>query len=163
MSVPKLKPDAAAAGSATGDLPAGPPAGSYVLEAQIGHLLRRAHQRATALFQARMDEVGLTPTQYAALVKIGEVGEISQNHLGRLTAMDPATSQGVIRRLQARGLIVLRPDPDDRRRTLLSLNDAGRRLVPTAIARGRAITKDTLAPLEAAEQATLLDLLKRLI
>jgi DNA-binding MarR family transcriptional regulator len=110
-----------------------------------------------------MDEVGLTPTQYAALVKIGEVGEISQNHLGRLTAMDPATSQGVIRRLQARGLIVLRPDPDDRRRTLVSQSDAGRRLVPTAIARGRAITRETLAPLEAAEQATLLDLLKRLI
>ncbi|MEJ0069470.1 MAG: MarR family winged helix-turn-helix transcriptional regulator [Pseudomonadota bacterium] len=134
-----------------------------MLEAQIGHLLRRAHQRATALFQTRMEEVGLTPTQYAALVKIGEVVEISQNHLGRLTAMDPATSQGVIRRLQARGLIALRPDPDDRRRTLLSLSDAGRRLVPTAIGRGRAISQATLAPLDDTEQAMFLSLLKRLI
>jgi DNA-binding MarR family transcriptional regulator len=163
MAVPKLKPDAATAAPAAGDLPAGSATGPYVLEEQIGHLLRRAHQRATALFQARMEEVGLTPTQYAALVKIGEVVETSQNHLGRLTAMDPATSQGVIRRLQARGLIGLRPDPDDRRRTLLTLSDAGKRLLPTAIARGGAITQATLAPLDAAEQAQFLDLLKRLI
>jgi len=110
-----------------------------------------------------MDELALTPTQYAALVKIGDVGEISQNHLGRLTAMDPATSQGVIRRLEAHGLIALRPDPDDRRRTLLSLNDAGKRLVRVAVARGRAITRATLAPLAPGEQAVLLALLKRLI
>jgi len=32
------------------------------------------------------------------LVKLREVGEPSQNELGRLTAMDPATTQGVIRR-----------------------------------------------------------------
>jgi DNA-binding MarR family transcriptional regulator len=154
MSLPTLKADAESNLAATEP---------YRLEQQVGHLLRRAHQRATALFQEHMDELALTPTQYAALVKIAEVGEISQNHLGRLTAMDPATSQGVIRRLQAHGLIALRPDPDDRRRTLLSLNEAGKRLVPAAIAHGRAITRATLAPLAPDEQAVLLGLLKRLI
>ena len=154
MSLPTLKADAEQDPAA---------AEPYRLELQVGHLLRRAHQRATALFQEHMDELALTPTQYAALVKIGDVSEISQNHLGRLTAMDPATSQGVIRRLEAHGLIALRPDPDDRRRTLLSLNDAGKWLVRVAIARGRAITRATLAPLAADEQAVLLALLKRLI
>lgn len=139
------------------------PDGAYVLEEQIGHLLRRAHQRATALFQDGMAELGLTPTQYAALVKIGEVGEVSQNHLGRLTAMDPATSQGVIKRLEAHGLIGLRPDPADRRRTLLSLSEAGRALIDPAIARGRAITRATLAPLDDEERTRFLALLKKLI
>jgi DNA-binding MarR family transcriptional regulator len=135
----------------------------YVLEEQIGHLLRRAHQRATAVFQEAMTEVGLTPTQYAALVKVGDLGEVSQNHLGRLTAMDPATSQGVIRRLEGHGLIAQRPDPADRRRTLLSLTPAGRQVLDPAIARGRAITRATLAPLDGEEQARLLALLKKLI
>jgi DNA-binding MarR family transcriptional regulator len=135
---------------------------TYRLEDQIGHLLRRAHQRATAVFLEAMGEIELTPTQYAALVKIGDVGEISQNHLGRLTAMDPATSQGVIRRLHAHGLINVRPDPDDRRRTLLSLSAAGKRVLPAAIAHGRAVTRATLAPLAEDEQAVLLALLKRL-
>ena len=139
------------------------PGAPYVLEEQIGHLLRRAHQRATAVFQETMGELGLTPTQYAALVKVGEVGEISQNHLGRLTAMDPATSQGVIRRLEAQGLVTLRPDPSDRRRTLLSLTPAGKRILDPAIARGRAITHATLAPLDHAEQARFLSMLKKLI
>jgi len=157
MPLPKLKSDTGVAA---------PPAAAeapYVLEEQVGHLLRRAHQRATALFLEVMDEIEITPTQYAALVKIADRGEISQNHLGRLIAMDPATSQGVIRRLEARGLITLRADPDDRRRTLLSLSAAGRRLLPAAIARGREITAGTLAPLDADERAVLLGLLKKLI
>ena len=155
MTLPKLKAETARDAAKRADP-------TYLLEAQVGHLLRRAHQRATAVFLDVMDELELTPTQYAALVKIADLGEVSQNHLGRLTAMDPATSQGVIRRLEARGLITQRPDPDDRRRTLLSLSPAGRRLVPTAVARGRAITAATLAPLEADEQATLLRLLRKL-
>lgn len=156
MSLPKL--EAAAASDA--DAPEGFP---YLLEEQIGHLLRRAHQRATALFIEHIGDAGLTPTQYAALVKIGDVGEISQNHLGRLTAMDPATSQGVIRRLQARGLIEIRPDPVDRRRTLLSLSAQGGALVPQAVKRGRAITERTLAPLDAAERTMFIRLLKKLV
>ena len=39
----------------------------YVLEDQIGYLLRRAHQRASAIFQEIMIE-GLTPPQFAAAV-----------------------------------------------------------------------------------------------
>ena len=156
MPLPKLKADTRA------DAAQAPADRAYVLEEQIGHLLRRAHQRATALFLEVMDELELTPTQYAALVKIADMGEISQNHLGRLTAMDPATSQGVIRRLEAHGLIALRADPDDRRRTLLSLSGAGRRLLPAAIARGREITEGTLAPLDPEERAAFLALLKKL-
>src|SRR5690242_11442214 len=89
--------------------------GGYVLEEQIGHLLRRAHQKATAIFMAELgDEFELTPTQYAALVKLHDAGEQSQNQLGRATAMDPATIQGVIRRLEERRLIERAADAGDR-------------------------------------------------
>lgn len=134
----------------------------YVLERQVGHLLRRAHQRHTALFQEMIAEHSLTPLQFAALVKLHDLGEASQNHLGRLTAMDAATMQGVIKRLLARGLIDRRPDPDDRRRLILSLSEAGRVLVIAAIDRGREITRRTLDPLDADEQEVFLDCLARL-
>ena len=138
-----------------------PPAG-YRLEAQIGHLLRRAHQRATAIFQAEIGDGNVTPTQFAALVRLLEEGETSQNHLGRLTAMDPATIQGVIRRLVERRLIESRPDPDDRRRMLLRLSPDGRDLVARLLPNGPRVTAATLDPLNAEEQRTLLALLKRL-
>ena len=35
---------------------------SYVLEDQIGHLLRRAHQRATQIFIETFANADLTPT-----------------------------------------------------------------------------------------------------
>ncbi len=134
----------------------------YALEDQVGYLLRRAHQRATAIFLERMGPLSLTPTQFAAMVKIGDEGMVSQNHLGRMTAMDPATSQGVIRRLEAQGLVSRAPDPIDRRRTQLCLTEAGRAAVADAKQIGRDVTRATLAPLDAAEQAALIRLLKKL-
>ena len=152
QQAPKLAPAA--------PLPAPDP--DYRLEAQVGHLLRRAHQRHTALFEKGLGDLDLTPTQFAALVKIADRGEVSQNLLGRLTAMDPATIQGVIQRLMARGLIERRPDPADRRATLLRLTQTGAALARDAVARAKAVTQATLDPLPESERETLLVLLKKL-
>ncbi|MFM7346646.1 MAG: MarR family winged helix-turn-helix transcriptional regulator [Tagaea sp.] len=142
--------------------PAPSPDPDYRLEAQIGHLLRRAHQRHASLFEKGLGDLDLTPTQFAALVKIGDRGEVSQNLLGRLTAMDPATIQGVIQRLMARGLIERRPDPADRRATLLRLTATGTALAREAVARAKTVTQATLEPLPPSERETLLALLKKL-
>ncbi len=77
-----------------------PGAGRYVLDEQIGFLLRVAMQRHTSIFTSRMIE-GLTQTQFAALAKLYEVGPCSQNHLGRLIFLDAATIKGVVDRLGA--------------------------------------------------------------
>lgn len=124
--------------------------------------MRRTHQRHAALFQEIMGSVDLTPMQFAALVKIRDEGEVTQNQLGRLTAMDPATIQGVVQRLLLRDLVLRRADPADRRMTILSLTPAGTRLARDSIARARDITRATLAPLTAAEQSQLIDLLRKL-
>lgn len=134
----------------------------YALEQQVGYLLRRAHQRASAIFSAAMAPHNLTPTQFAALVKIRDAAPISQNRLGRLTAMDPATMQGVIGRLGERGLINRTADTKDRRRTLLSLTEEGARLVDLASTHGIKISAQTLAPLDAAEQQAFLALLEKI-
>ena len=135
---------------------------AYRLEDQVGHLLRRAHQRATAIFLERLNDADVTPTQFAALAKLADEGELSQNHLGRLTAMDPATIQGVTHRLRARGLIAGRADPKDGRRTLLRLSATGVRLAKRVIPKGFGVSEGVLAPLSQAEQKRFLGLLKRL-
>ena len=133
----------------------------YILEDQVGHLLRRAHQRATSLFQEIMNQ-DLTPPQFAALVKIGDFGTVSQNRLGRAVAMDPATSQGVTQRLLAKNLIRREPDPKDRRCTLLSRTAEGEALVHKLLSVGLLISETTLEPLTAEERKTFLLLLKKL-
>ena len=87
---------------------------SYILDEQIGFILRQVWQRHTTIF-ARDIGINLTPTQWAALSKLCESGSCSQNQLGRLTSMDVATIKGVIDRLTARGLTETSPDPDDGR------------------------------------------------
>ena len=134
----------------------------YRLEQQIGHILRRAHQRASAIFKTQFAAHELTPTQFAALVKIADQGEVSQNLLGRLTAMDPATMKGVIGRLHRRRLIASKADAADRRRTLWSLTAAGKKLLCGAIEAGLATSNQTLAPLDGKEQKILQRLLSRL-
>jgi MarR family transcriptional regulator, lower aerobic nicotinate degradation pathway regulator len=135
---------------------------SYVLQDQIGHLLRRAHQRATQIFLETFEEAGLTPTQWAALAMLAEEGAASQNALGRMTAMDPATIQGVIRRLEERGLITREPDPDDKRRTKLRLSQEGATLVGRLLATGTRVTDRTLEPLGPEDRRKFLEMLAKL-
>ncbi len=132
----------------------------YVLDAQIGYVLRRVTQRHLALFSDAIPEV--TTTQFAVLARLAELGPQSQNALGRETALDAATIKGVVDRLARQGLVSTFPDPDDRRRLTVDLSDEGRavflRLVPTALE----VSARTLGPLSEAEQRQLLDLLMRL-
>jgi DNA-binding MarR family transcriptional regulator len=137
-------------------------AGDYNLDEQVGFLMRRAQQRHLAIFQRIMGEEGPTPTQFAALVKLSTGEEISQNLLGRMTAMDPATIKGVIARLAERGLVERLPDRQDQRRLLVRLSAAGREAVPMLIEKARAITAATLSPLSREEAERLLALLARL-
>jgi DNA-binding MarR family transcriptional regulator len=133
----------------------------YILDEQIGFILRQVWQRHAAIF-ARDIGISLTPTQWAALAKLNETGPCSQNQLGRLTAMDVATIKGVIDRLTARGLTETSPDPDDGRRLLISLTRAGQQIAEKAVLNALAISRETLAPLDARERETLFALLNKL-
>ena len=135
--------------------------GDYDIEGQAGFLLRRAHQRHVSLFQSGMVGLELTPTQFNALVRVIELRDVTQNQLGRLAAMDPATTQGVVRRLVQRGLVQRRADPADKRTMVLSPTDAGIRLGTAAVSAGRSVTEATLAPLSVGERRTFLKLLQK--
>ncbi len=129
-------------------------ASDYVLEEQVGFVLRQVAQRHAAIFTSGVDG-DITPTQWAALAKLREAGPLSQNLLGRQTVMDGATIKGVIDRLMVRGLVEVGPDPDDGRRRLIDLTAAGRDLVDSLAPRALLISAETLAPLDAAERKTL--------
>ncbi len=133
----------------------------YVLDDQIGFVLRRVTQRHLAIFSGLIPQV--TTTQFAALAKLAELGPLSQNRLGRETAMDAATIKGVVDRLRRIDLVETTDDPDDRRRLTVALTDSGRALIKTALPKAHEITARTLAPLTPEDQVTLLALLARLL
>ena len=133
----------------------------YRLDDQVGFILRQATQRHATIFASGIGG-GLTPTQWAALAKLHEAGPLSQNLLGRHTAMDAATIKGVVDRLVRRGLATAEPDAADGRRLLVALTAEGDELVRRLLPHASAITAETLGPLTTAEQQTLISLLLRL-
>lgn len=133
----------------------------YRLDASAGHLLRRAHQRHQAIFLDAAGGLGLTGPQFAALLRLAELGRATQNQLGRLTAMDSATVGGVVRRLCARDLVRSDGDPMDRRTRVLTLTERGHAMLGAAQAAGRRANDALLEPLTAAERTQFLRLLRR--
>ena len=133
-------------------------ANDYQLEDQIGYKLRLASQRHLEIFSRYLPD--MTPTQFSILARLFEVGEVSQNQLGRLVAIDAATTKGVVTRLIDRGLVQSRRDGKDLRRLQISLTGQGQGAVGNAIEKAQAITKETterLTPRELARLSTLLD------
>ena len=135
---------------------------SYRLDDQVGFLLRRAYQRASANLIERIGHCDLTPPQFAILARLYERGEVSQNLLGRLVTMEPANIRDVVQRLKKRGLVATKRDSADARLILISLTTAGLTLTQKLLPIEMACTSKTLAPLEERERDILYNLLRRL-
>lgn len=136
-------------------------ASPYVLDEQIGFLLRQVTQRHTTIFSHMIGD-GLTPMQWAVLAKLLEIGRTSQTALGRAVYMDAATVKGTVDRLVARGLVLRLQDVEDRRKLLVDLTEAGREVTLRNLDVASAITRETLSPLDDDEARQLFALLAKM-
>jgi DNA-binding MarR family transcriptional regulator len=142
--------------------PDGSEPADFTLDDQIGHVLRRAYQAASAHLARRLKPYNLTPRQFAALARLREMGAAPQNRLGDAVDMPRANIHTMVERLGERGLVSATPDPADGRRRIVALTDAGRALVAELIVLDAASTEDALAPLDGRERETLYRLLRRI-
>lgn len=69
---------------------------------------------------------GVTLSQRLVLRIVGRFPQISSGHVARLLHVHPGTLTGIVKRLEAQGLVRRRPDPRDARRSLLGLTERGR-------------------------------------
>jgi DNA-binding MarR family transcriptional regulator len=128
-----------------------------------GHLIRRAHQVAVAIFMEETADYRVTPVQFAILNALIEDPGEDQVTLAARVAFDAATFGSVIGRLEIKGWVRRRPDTRDRRRKLLWVTPEGER---AARAMKRAIARvqtRILGPLERSEREQLVDLLGKLV
>lgn len=136
---------------------------NFSVDNQVGFLLRLAHQKANANLAARLGEFNLTPPQASVLLRLLEQGEVSQNLLGRLSAMESANIRDVVLRLRRRRLIVGNKSAEDARLILLSLTPAGLTMARSLIAVSIDSVAATLAPLSQRERSVLRELLRKVI
>ncbi|GGU52891.1 transcriptional regulator [Streptomyces albospinus] len=91
------------------------------------HLLRRALQQLTAVWQAEVPD--LTAPQYAVLTVLADSPGLTQVELGKATAIDRSTMATMLDRLASRGWITREVDPAHRRRHRVQLTSEGRTLL----------------------------------
>ena len=136
---------------------------SFDFEHAPGHLIRRAHQFAVAVFMEETAEFDVTPVQFAILNALMDTPGADQVTLAGRVAFDPATSGSVISRLEAKGWVRREADLHDRRRKLLWVTPDGERTVQQ-MKRSVARTQTRiLGPLNAAEREQMVRLLGKLV
>jgi DNA-binding MarR family transcriptional regulator len=138
------------------------PASAPALIEMPGHLLRRCQQIAVAIFLQECAEADLTPLQYAVLRALDAHGELDQNRLGGLTALDRTTVSTVISKLEQRALVERRRSDTDRRHNAITLTPNGSALLRRTQPAVDAAQARILAPLAAPEREVLLACLKRI-
>jgi DNA-binding MarR family transcriptional regulator len=136
---------------------------SFDFQHAPGHLIRRAHQLAVAVFMEETAGFEITPVQFAILNALIDTPGEDQVTLAGRVAFDAATSGSVIGRLESKGWVRREPDPADRRRKLLWVTPEGAQVAQrmkraVARAQGRIV-----GPLDAKEADELVRLLGKLI
>lgn len=129
----------------------------------IGHLVRRAHQLHNMVFAEETVRWDITAPQIAALHALEVFPDIDQTRLSAIIAYDRATIGGLVDRLEAKGYVRRSESYGDRRRKRLNLTPQGRTLLTDLRPNMVQVQRRILAPLSADEQATLIDLLERVI
>src|SRR3982074_86598 len=125
-------------------------------------LLQVAFERVHAHFAAAVAELDLAPMQAKALHELNVEPPISMRELAERLKSDPSNVTGLVDRLEARGLVERRPDPNDRRIKGLALTPAGEKMRERLFARLYSAPR-SLVVLSERDQRTLRDVLQRIL
>lgn len=99
----------------------------------------------------QQDQSGLAPTLLAALTTVARVGPLTFGELAAQEQVAAPTVTKVVRKLEAKGLVARRPDPDDGRVCRVAITSAGRRHLERARRRRTAWLATRLNDLDADE------------
>ena len=112
---------------------------------------------------ARLSRLGITPVQTHALVYLGERnGSAAQTELTEFMRLKAPTVNGILDRMEEKGLVLRRTDPRDGRRKLVTLTEKGQGLLEQtrlAFAEAEAVMRRGFT---AQEEAQLQQMLARL-
>lgn len=125
-------------------------------------LLSQAALRSHRILQQHLGAVGARGHHVRVLAALDEQGPLPQSAIGVLAALDRGDLSVALDELTADGSVEREPDPDDRRRKVVSLTPRGaERLATLREALDRA-QRELLAPLSDDQRAGLLAALRLL-
>lgn len=131
------------------------------MEERLGYELKRTQQALRASMDQALEELGLTPPQYAALAALEDTPGVSSAELARRSFVTPQTMHAIVAGLERRGLLTRAPTPGSGRVLAAELSEDGRHAVGRAHGVVGGIEERMAAGLSEAERQQLLTLLRR--
>ena len=128
-----------------------------------GPLLGHCAHLAKEQMRARMERFDMTPTQTHVLLYLHENGATTQTARAERMRVKAPTANGILDRMEEKGLLVRTVDGRDARRRLIRLTEKGEGLVEEL--RGQFILAESaiLQGFDQAEQCQLKSFLQRII
>ena len=132
-------------------------------EDYYGPLLGHCAHLAKEQMRARMERFDMTPAQTHVLLYLHENGATTQTTLAEQMRVKAPTANGILDRMEEKGLLVRTVDGRDARRRLIRLTEKGEGLVEEL--RGQFILAESaiLQGFDQAEQCQLKSFLQRII
>ncbi len=88
-------------------------------------ILSSAVTRSHQILRHHLESAGVDGYEYRCLSALAHTNELSQAELGNAAVLDPRDVTHTVRRLEIRGLVSRKKDPNHGRKVLVSLTDAG--------------------------------------
>ncbi|MFE9259110.1 MarR family winged helix-turn-helix transcriptional regulator [Streptomyces sp. NPDC006879] len=126
-------------------------------------LLSLTTLQAERLVGAGLATENVRTWHFVVLVALTEAGPASQSTLSRRTGVHRSDMVAVINDLTERGLVQRAPDPEDRRRNVITVTTEGRSQLRRLDEIINAAQDELLAPLSQAERGQLTELLRRVL
>lgn len=98
------------------------------LENQLCFPLYACSRAMTRAYGPLLEDAGLTYTQYITMMALWEYGPMSVRELGDRLLLDSGTLTPLLKKLEARGLVVRQRDEDDERKLVVTLTEQGQDL-----------------------------------
>ncbi|MFD7444825.1 MarR family winged helix-turn-helix transcriptional regulator [Streptomyces sp. NPDC059909] len=128
---------------------------------RLGFLLARHGAIASARVEHAFSLCGLTPRQGATLMLLGKSGNMSQQGVAGALEVDPSILCGILNDLESAQFVERRRDPADRRRHIVTLTDAGSRVLAKVQEAITEVEQELFADFNPEELSTLRNLLIR--
>lgn len=103
----------------------GEPVEALRLDRQLCFALYGAANRVTRLYRPLLEALGLTYPQYLAMLVLWEASPRTVGALGEALDLESSTLTPLLKRLETQGLVARTRDPEDERRVVVTLTEAG--------------------------------------
>lgn len=100
---------------------------------QLCFPLYASARETVKLYKPYLDELDLTYTQYITMLVLWEKRTVTVKDLGEQLYLDSGTLTPLLKKLEAKGLVIRRRSDEDERKLNVSLTDAGLELRERAV------------------------------